>query len=98
MSNSRLLGRTLAVSLTRLLGAGPTSSWDSLFSPCVWRTLYSEVFRDSDGQNEVSIILGGKEACIPILTLTYPIPCLSLAGLPAYSFIHYIYTEPLLYA
>lgn len=43
-----------------------------------------------DGQNEVSVILGGKKARTLILTVTYHIPCLSSAGFPALSFIHYI--------
>lgn len=27
-------------------GAGPKTPWEGLFSSCVWKTLYSEVFRN----------------------------------------------------
>lgn len=52
-----------------------------------------------DGQNEVSVTLGGKKHTPVIFyILTYPIAILSLAGLPSCSFIQHTYTELLLYA
>lgn len=39
---------------------GPKTSWEGLFSPCMWKILLPKVLRDNGGQNEVADILGQK--------------------------------------
>lgn len=80
-------------------GAGPKTSWDGLFSPCVWRTFYSEVFRDH-GWTEWSISYSWKKKSIqihhspPHISHSYSV----LGRLTAHSFIQHLSTELLLYA